>query len=243
MQKPSLLEFHTTTKNKYAQLTPLSHNFWPIEWKTTYYKEYPRFDSLLLPKPEMHSKLADLTAKRKSERTFSTNGLTIEELSNLLQHMGGEFTHADGSIHRAQASGGARFSIEMYPIVNSSASPEMQPGVYHYNVKAHTLEYLWPITANGTKPEQLVRGKWATEASVHIMFTAVFWRSSIKYGNRSYRHVCMEAGAMLQNAYLYAAATDLKLVGYAGTNDNVVENLLRLDVNQESLISSCLVGT
>jgi SagB-type dehydrogenase family enzyme len=243
MQQPSLQAFHAAGKNKYKPVTQLPYECWPEEWKITYYKEYARFDSIILPKPEIESKLANLTANRKSSRDFGPIGLTIRQLSNLLQHMGGEFTHADGSIHRAQASGGARFAIEMYPVVRSSADSEIQPGVYHYNVKSHALEYLWPITANNTKPEQLVQDSWAAEASVHIMFTAVFWRSANKYGARGYRYVCMEAGAMIQNAYLYAAGTDLKLVGYGGTNDDVVENLLRIDGEQEALISSCLIST
>lgn len=243
MQKPSYRDFHASNKYKFTPVNILPSDYWPEEWKTTDYKKYPRFEKLTLPKPEMESKMAGLTAGRKSTRTFGTDGLTIEQLSALLQHMGGEFTHPDGSTHRAQASPGARFTIEMYPVVRFSASPELQPGVYHYDVESHALEYLWPITAGDTKPEQIVQDDWATKASVHIMLTAVFWRSAVKYGNRSYRLICMEAGAIIQNAYLYAASADMKLVGYGGVNDDVLENLLSIDGDREALISSCLVGT
>ena len=242
MQKVSLQDIHAAGKTSYRSVTLLPKAYWPPEWNTIYYKEYSRFGSIALPEPESQSKMADLISNRKSTRNFESKGLTIEQLSNLLQHIGGEFTRDDGVAHRAQSSAGARFAIEMYPVVRFSSSSEMQPGVYHYNVKSHALEYLWPITSGNTKPEQIVQDSWANKASVHIFFTAVFERSSCKYGARSYRYICMEAGAMLQNAYLYAAATDLKLVGYGGTNDNVVENLLRLDGVQESLIVSCLVG-
>lgn len=242
MSQFSLHSFHRSSKNVFTPTTFLPSDYWPEEWKTTHYKEYPRFNTVSLPVPETHSKLASITSSRKSSRSFASKGLTIEDLSNLLQHVGGEFVHADGGTHRSQASGGARFAIEMYPVVHFSDSSELSAGVYHYNVRSHVLEYLWPVTANNTKPEQLVRDQWAEQASVHLFFTAVLWRSTNKYGNRGYRYICMEAGAMLQNAYLYAADAGLRVVGYGGTNDDVVENLLRLDGEVEVLISSCLIG-
>jgi hypothetical protein len=52
----------------------------------------------------------------------------------------------------------------------------------------------------------------------------------------------MEAGAIMQNAYLYASDSDLKVVGYGGINDDVVEHLLRLDTKIESVLSAILVG-
>jgi len=242
MKEQSLHDFHDSSKNIFTPTTFLPDDCWPKEWKTTYYKEYPRFESLELPKPEVNSKLSELTSSRKSARTFGSRGLTLQEVSNLLQHIGGEFAHTDETVHRAQASGGGRYAIEMYPIIRFSQNSELQPGVHHYNVKSHSLEYLWPTTANNTKPEQLVRDQWAELASVHLLFTAVFWRSTNKYRNRAYRYICMEAGAMLQNAYLYAADTGLNIVGYGGTNDDMVEKLLRLDGKNEVLISSCLIG-
>lgn len=241
MNSVSLPDFHNSSKSTFTPTTQLPSKFWPEEWRTTYYKEYPRFEAIALPAARTDTPLSNIIQKRTSTRTFSSTGLSLQQIADLLQHIGGEFVHPDVSTHRAQASAGARFGVEIYVIVRFSASGELQSGVYHYNVKSHALEYLWPLDAHGTNPDHLVIDAWANQASVQLVFTAVFWRSTQKYGNRGYRYICMETGAMLQNAYLHAAANNLAIVGYGGTNDDVVEQLLQLNTEQESVIGSCLL--
>jgi SagB-type dehydrogenase family enzyme len=163
-------------------------------------------------------------------------------MSSLLKSSCGVFNHSDGTVHRAQASAGARYPIEIYPIVRFSSSSDLSPGVYHYNVKDHALEYLWPDNHAGVDPKTLVQDPWALGASVMFVVTAVFWRSQKKYSARSYRYICMEAGAILQNANLYASDTDLKVVGYGGIHEDKVEQLLRLDTKVESVLCAFLVG-
>lgn len=74
------------------------------------------------------------------------------------------------------------------------------------------------------------------------MLTAVFWRNQNKYGDRGYRHICAEAGAILQNLYLLSGELDIACTAYSGTNDDKVEELLGLDTESESLIVSAIIG-
>jgi SagB-type dehydrogenase family enzyme len=237
-----LKQLHENSQSYYKNADPLDRDKWPKEWLTTYYKEYPRFSSVVLPESKSKAGLAELTKNRSSHRDFSGEGITLTELADMLQNICGEFTHADGKIHRAQGSAGARHPIEVYPIVRFSASSDLQPGVYHYNVKEHTLEYLWPEDESLTKQGSIVENEWANQAAVVFIMTSVFWRSQNKYSLRSYRFMCMEAGAIMQNAYLYCSDTGLKMVGYGGVYDDRAKSLLQLNTEIESTICSFLVG-
>lgn len=242
MENGVIQALHNASKSTYRKVSQLPSSYWPKEWKTTFYKEYKRFSSVTLPPPEKKSALASLVTSRVSDRNFSQQGLTLAEISNVLQYSCGEIIHPDGSVHRAQPSGGARYAIEVYPIVRHSDSPELMLGVHHYNVKKHALEYLWPVERVVPDATTLVRDAWALEASVIFVITAVFWRSQNKYRARSYRYINMEAGAIMQNAYLLASDTNLKAVGYGGIYDDMVEKLLRLDTRDESVLGAFLVG-
>jgi SagB-type dehydrogenase family enzyme len=242
MNQNALQKLHDFSKSYYNPENQSSYKFTINDQITSFYKEYARFPIVSLPPADAETNLATLIVNRASERTYSDLGLTLQELSNLLQYSCGEFTRSDGFVHRAQPSGGILYPIEVYPIVRFSASPELVPGVYHYNVKSHTLEYMWQNDNAGVVSDHLVQHDWAVTASVMLVMTSVFWRSQYKYKDRSYRYICMEAGAIMQNAYLYASDSDLKVVGYGGINDDVVEHLLRLDTKIESVLSAILVG-
>lgn len=234
--------FHQASKNHYIpNSTPLPVKNWPEEWKTVFYKSYPRFDTYTLPAVTQDNPLIAIVKARKSERDFAQRGLTTQILSDLLFcSCGKTSTEPEGS-RRTYASGGGRYPIETYLILRTSLDATLKPGVYHYNVKDHTLEYLW---AEKTTLPPLLHDAWTEKADAILVMTAVFARSSNKYHNNGYRFAYMDAGAILQNLYLFAAQiAGLKITGCRGSNDDVVEELLRLDGTEESLVCSALIGT
>lgn len=234
--------FHEASKNRYhpeRKETPWSE--WPEEWKKIYYKNYPRFNTHLLPTPNTQTDFAALVSKRKSERQYNKAGLSQQTLSDLLFCSCGKLLEQNNEERRVYASGGARYPIETYIIVRRTNDTILTPGVYHYNVKNHALEYLWK---ESTEQLPLTISNWAQEADALLVMTAVFSRSINKYRERGYRFAYIDAGAILQNLYLFAASRgDIKVTGYSGTNDDVIEELLRLNTDQESLIISALIGS
>jgi len=44
-----LKQLHENSQSYYKNADPLDRDKWPKEWLTTYYKEYPRFSSVVLP--------------------------------------------------------------------------------------------------------------------------------------------------------------------------------------------------
>ena len=72
--------------------------------------------------------------------------------------------------------------------------------------------------------------------------TAVFSRNQMKYGERGYRYVLLEAGHIGQNMYLNAAALSLKCCALGGTIDSKLEKFLDIDGITESVVYAVAFG-
>lgn len=238
---------HEQGKNSYEKdFKEIDPATWPAEWSTTYYKTYPRFPAIKLPEPRLENTPSLMSAirNRRSDRNFTGGKLNLDQLSTLLKYSCGEIkleTDISKGGYRAQASGGARFPIEMYVLL--FASTGIEPGVYHYNVKDHSLEYMWAGQEMFDDKSLLMKSTWTKDASALLVMTGVFWRTQNKYHARGYRMICIEAGSIIQNIYLLAGSLGLKCVAFAGTNDDKIEELLGLDTEVESLVMSTVIGT
>src|SRR5688500_16693678 len=64
---------------------------WPNEWKTIYHKSYGRFEEIILPKPNLNTKISfnSVLSKRKSVREFAKTPIKLDKLSNLLYYASG----------------------------------------------------------------------------------------------------------------------------------------------------------
>src|SRR3989344_3554578 len=81
---------------------------WPDEWKTAYYKTYPRFKKVPLPDSSPSADFFDLVRRRRTDRRFSKDALSSEKLSTLLKYSCGiTYESAEWNPRRAQPSGGA----------------------------------------------------------------------------------------------------------------------------------------
>jgi SagB-type dehydrogenase family enzyme len=146
------------------------------------------------------------------------------------------------SLLRASPSGGARQSIEVYPVVlNVTGVPA---GVYHYHPTAHALEAL---DAGPVGAEQLVDmcggQTYLRNAGVVLLYTASLDRAAWKYlTGRTYRTLFMEVGHFSQTAYLTGTALGLGVVFTAATRDTAVEELLGLDWRHEIPCGVTAVG-
>ena len=230
--------FHQSSKirAKGHPSIPANYTQWPDEWKTTYYKLYPRLSKVELSDEPLSGDFFKLVYDRKSHRDFERKQVTKKELSLLLKYSCGETTKlGDGRFRRAQPSGGARFPIEVYPIVFRS-SKDLRAGLYHYNVKDHQLDVLLDREFNDEDIDQLFTYPWVKNASIGIIMTSVFWRNQNKYGERGYRYILIEAGHIGQNMYLVSGALGLKCCALGGTRDENVERLLDIDGVKESVV-------
>lgn len=221
---------------------PKDSSLWPEEWKTTHYKVYPRFPVKKLPAPKKITLgLSKIIEERKSERNFSKQPISSPELSTLLKKSLGTTNVRGGQMRRAYPSGGACFPIEVYPVILNGDN-EIPSGIYHYNPKSHDLSVLQEKSFTPEDISQLTSYEWVSDASMLLIFTAVFARTKKKYGERGYRYILLEAGHMGENVYLASNALSIKCCGLGGTRDAAIEALLSIDGVTESVVYGLVLG-
>ena len=147
----------------------------------------------------------------------------------------------DGRHRRAQPSGGARFPIEVYPILFRSGE-DLSAGLYHYNVKYHKLDVLWDREFGDKVINDIFIYPWVKDVALGLVMTSVFWRNQNKYGERGYRQILLEAGHIGQNVYLVSEALGLKCCALAGTRDENLEKLIDIDGITESVVYTLVIG-
>jgi SagB-type dehydrogenase family enzyme len=235
--------FHLSSKDNSKGHPPISKNpsEWPSEWKVQEYKTYPRFQKIVLPEERRNADFFDLISKRKSQRDFKKEPISIQDISTILKYSCGITRTDKGKSKRAQPSGGGRFPLEVYVVV-FVPTDNLPSGLYHYDVKNHQLSILWQKKFDETTLQKLFTYDWATQTSVGILITGVFERNQIKYGERGYRYVLIESGHVGQNIYLNCEALGLKCCSLGGTHDYAIEQLLDIDGVSESLIYSVVIG-
>ncbi len=238
--------FHDSSKDLGGGGTvgiPADEKEWPEEWLTVEYKEYPRFPSLPLPDAHQKADFFELVKERSSRRTFSGEAVSAKDLSMLLKYSCGIIQNAgDHNPRRAQPSGGARYPLEVYPIVLVGGE-DIPAGLYHYNVRQHALDSLWQRPFSGEDIGSMFAYEFVQRASLALVITAVFDRTQRKYGERGYRYILLEAGHIGQNIYLAAEALGLKCCAIAGVFDEQIEKLIDIDGKTESVTYVLVLGT
>ncbi len=237
--------FHQSSKNHFKGHPVILKDStkWPKEWKTQYYKVYPRLTKIVLPDTELPNvDFSELIRNRRSSRKYDKQPISLGELSLLLKYSCGITQIAeDGIAKRAQASGGAMYPLEVYPIV-FVPTDGLSAGAYHYDVKHHQLDVLLKRSFSPQDIAGLFAYDWVQDVSMVFVITAVFQRNQMKYGERGYRYMLLEAGHIGQNIHLNTEALHLKSCGLGGTYDQAIETLLDIDGVTESVVYAVAIG-
>lgn len=218
--------------------------------KETQYKIYPNTKSIKIDEildidyKNTENEFVNLLMNRKSVRKFDQTGISLNQLSKLLSLSFG-FNHRKkyDIQFRTYASAGARYPIEVYPVVLKSN--DMELGIYHYNVIENSIELIKP--GNYKENVKLFYSNQTTiidEAPCYVLFSMVFERTMNKYNERGYRFIYLDAGHMSQNLYLVSEFLGLGVVGIgAGKfNDDIVDKFIGFNQAQESFFYSFAVG-
>ncbi len=211
--------------------------YWPISWKTIYYKSYGRFAEIKLPETKLGEiKLEEVLNSRESVRDFSKNPISLNKLAGLLYYSCGIKKNKSG-VNRFYPSPGGRYPLEVYILSLNLPIPK---GFYHYYVKNNSLEKMFEF--NKKDLDKITSIPWVKNAGCLIFISSVFKRNTIKYMNRGYRMMLQESGHMAHNFYLNAAALNLGICAIGGFVDDGVNKLLDLDGIEESVIYTLVVG-
>jgi SagB-type dehydrogenase family enzyme len=208
---------------------PQDRSQWPPAWKKIEYKTYDRLPQITLPKPRtLTNPLSVVLDKRESRRAFSSQPLSLSDLSTILFYSAGENTNGELSRpKRRYPSAGARYPLEIYLAAQNVEN--MEAGLYHYNVHNHALELLTNETTGGDIAEILNASKsyqFVHSAATTIIVSAVWERNFMKYRDYGYRLTLLEAGHLMQNFQLSSEACGLAYCSYVGKHDTEIDEAL-----------------
>ncbi len=231
--------FHELTKNK--ELKSYDGKY-PESWVKIHFKTYPRLKRIRLTRENNKGRIFEAIASRESIRKFSKEPMSFKNLSYILFGAGG-ITRSNEAIdknRRSYPSAGARYPIEIYVV--SLNIKNLNKGLYHYNVKRNELEVLlkedlekWVLKSFGDE-------KWLAEAGAIVILTGVLRRNYIKYNNRGYRYLLIEAGHIAQNIMLLAEELDMATCPLGGFIDNDLDELLDIKEQGEFSVYTIALG-
>lgn len=176
-----------------------------------------------LPPPLRRSAVSveEALRSRRSAREYRRGSLGLAEVSQLLWAAQGQ-TGGEGL--RTAPSAGARYPLRVYVV--AGAVDGLADGVYAYDSRHHRLRAVDTGDRRPAMARAAVGQTWMADAPAILAFTAVFGRTTSRYGPRGDRYVHMEVGHAAQNVYLQATAMGLGTTFVGAFHDDDVAALL-----------------
>ena len=202
------------------------------------YKRYVHAPTIALPQPRFAS--ADVRAAivgRQSCREYRNAGLSVDAVSTLAFSAMGQLA---AQSRRCVPSAGGLYPLELY--VAAFRVEGLDVGLYHYNVREHGLTRIRLSACQDEFTRAIFIKESVQTANAVLALTGVFGRSKIKYGERAYRFVLLEAGHAMQNMCLAATSAGLGFCPVGGFIDDLVNDVLNVDGVEEASIYLATLG-
>lgn len=210
----------------------LWHVYLTYPYAVPYQISWVNETEIKLPEPTLKGgmSLEETLVERKSIRNYLDKDIPLEHLSQLLWAAQGVTREWGG---RTAPSAGATYPLELYIEVRRVGG--LVPGIYHYSPHEHSLH----LVKLGDFSDELMLAalsqRWVKDASLNIVVTAEFSRTTNRYGERGRRYVYLEAGHAAQNIYLQAASLGLGCVVVGAFNDEAVQNVIGTPSSHEPI--------
>jgi SagB-type dehydrogenase family enzyme len=180
--------------------------------------------------------------KRTSIRNYSSEPLSIEELSYLLWcTQGVKEVVRDVVTFRTVPSAGARHALETYILVNNVEG--LEKGLYRFLPIEHKLV---EVDMSKDIADRVKQGcldqTFVKTSAVTFIWTAVAYRMAWRYGQRGYRYLHLDAGHTCQNLYLSAASVGCGVCAIAAFLDEEINPVIGVDGENEFVIYVATVG-
>jgi len=215
----------------------------PPPLELPYDSTQPRIE---VPKPEAIQindiSLRKAVENRSSVRAYSTDALSLEEVSYLLWCTQGvkETFPPDGTM-RIVPSAGARHALETYLLINHVKG--VNPGLYRFLAVDH---HLVEVNKEPDIGDKIMRGclgqQFVTLSGITFIWTAVPYRMTWRYAERGYRYLYLDAGHACQNLYLCAESIGCGVCAIGAFLDDEMNCCLDLDGRNQFVIYIATVG-
>lgn len=177
-------------------------------------------EEIALPQPRVTSEasLEECIRERRSVRRYDAQVVGLEHVSQLCWAAQGITDERRGL--RAAPSAGATYPLELY-VVN-------EDGLFRYLPRKHALVRLSDSDLRASLARAALGQDFIEEAPLDLVITAVYSRTTRRYGDRGHRYVHMEVGHAAQNIHLQAVALGLSSVPVGAFYDEEVRDVLSL---------------
>ena len=188
--------------------------------------------AIKLPEPRYDSDVSieQSLLQRRSIRSFTGEPLTLGEVSQLLWAAQG-ITDPRG--YRTAPSAGALYPLEVYLVAGDVEN--LVPGIYKYEPDGHELDLLMDGDKRSELADAALGQSSVATGALAIVFTAVYERTTFKYGERGVRYVHIEVGHAAQNLCLQATAMGLGAVTVGAFHDDEVTEVINLPSEEKPL--------
>jgi SagB-type dehydrogenase family enzyme len=145
------------------------------------------------------------------------------------------------SVLKTSPSGGARHTIEVYPLV--LRVQDVPSGLHHYSVARNDLELVRAGDLEQLAVALCGAQEWVQDAAAVFFMTSIVERSAWKYRHpHAYRVVHLDAGHLGQTFHLVCAELGLAPFTTTATNAAGIEQALGLDGISEVAVYTAATG-
>lgn len=187
-------------------------------------------ESISLPEPsyESNCSIEEALLKRRSTREYSGEPLTLYEISQILWAAQG-ITH-EKRLRTAPSAGGL-YPLELYVVVGDVEG--IETGIYRYIPNENILLKIVDGDKRSNITDAALGQEWVENAAINIVITAIYERTTVKYGDRGIRYTHIEVGHTAQNICLQATALNLGVVTVGAFHDDKIIHILNLSQDEK----------
>ena len=197
--------------------------------------------------PRAGGDLAALLDARRSRRSWARAPIGFPAFSDLLWLSARNRVDPrprKGAVSRPYPSGGAAYSLELYPVLDHDAVETLNAGVYRYLSETHALELVSPFDADFHPFLTAAGGAMGTSPPpVAILITSRYARQSEEYSAHAYSLVLKEVGCLFQTLYLAAESLGLAACALGGgTPRGLLASLCNTSELEEPVVGEFALG-
>lgn len=168
---------------------------------------------------------------RRSIRDYLDRPISLAQLGQLLWAAQGINRPETGK--RTAPSAGARYPLEFYVVAREvEGVPE---GIYKYSPQGHVLRAIVRADSIERLATAAIDQDWIADAAAVLVISAVFQRTTSRYGERGERYVHMDVGIAAQNVYLQSESLGLGTVFVGAFDDEQIHSVLGLPGEERPL--------
>lgn len=186
--------------------------------------------------------VAEAITRRESVRSYSSEGLTLEELAALLwATQGVRQVLSPVSALRNVPSAGARHTFETY--VAAAIVEGLPPGLYRYLPFDGQLAEVYLDSRIGFRAaEACLWQRFVAAAAATFFWTTIPARMEWRYDLAAHKVIAIDAGHVCQNLYLACTALGAGACAIAAYDQAACDRLLGVDGDEEFTVYIAPVG-